>query len=70
MNTTSNPSPPFPKDPDDPSPLPASTGATRTGDTVDRVTRAGPAELKPEDMSEEELRLLADTMPGAGPGGD
>ena len=24
----------------------------------------------PEEMSEEELRLMADTMPGEGPGGD
>ena len=24
----------------------------------------------PEEMTEEELRLLADTMPGEGPGGD
>jgi hypothetical protein len=28
-------------------------------------------EMKPpEEMSEEELRLMADTMPGDGPGGD
>jgi hypothetical protein len=27
-------------------------------------------ERKPEDLSEEELRLMADTMPGEGPGDD
>jgi hypothetical protein len=100
--STSNPSPRFPKDPDDPSPRPDtdSSGATQSGDTVDRVTQAEPAELKPEDvfidkpeggqpaaepgavpgapikpadpeeLSPEELRLMADTMPGEGPGGD
>jgi hypothetical protein len=97
MTSTSNPSPPFPKDIDDPSPAADSTGSTNSNDTVDRVTQAGPAELKPEDvfkeqaksdqsraepgdeplkpadteeLSPEELRLMADTMPGEGPGGD
>ena len=27
-------------------------------------------ERKPEDLTEEELRLMADTMPGEGPGDD
>ena len=41
-------------------------------DTPDeKVEQSAEPEMKPpEEMSEEELRLLADTMPGEGPGGD
>jgi len=38
-------------------------GAPTSADTFD-----GLADKKPEDLTPEELRLMADTMPGEGPG--
>jgi hypothetical protein len=56
---------PFPKSrPEEAAPaLPASPPA---GNASDAALDAKP----PEELTEEELRLMADTMPGDGPGGD
>ena len=46
----------------------------RAQDEQARDTKAGPDDVdglkdkKPEDLTAEELRLMADTMPGEGPG--
>jgi hypothetical protein len=39
-------------------------------DKPDDAEEADEEMKPPEEMSEEELRLMADTMPGDGPGGD
>jgi hypothetical protein len=51
-----------PQDQKETQPEPAASTSTST-DSVD-----GLANKKPEDLTPEELRLMADTMPGEGPG--
>jgi hypothetical protein len=85
MTSTSNPSPPFPKDPDDTPSIPTNTMDTVARVTLPgpdelkpedvfmespKVGQPGAEPAKPEELSAEELRLMADTMPGKGPGGD
>lgn len=57
---------PHPKKPAEPTPFPT----TRPAEGQQKVETEDDKDKPAEQLSDEELRLMADTMPGEGPGDD